>query len=140
MGAQMASQLESVCFLSHDPHKISRFWAEILSWDLVESTATLHPREGNGFRLRFLASDEPKTVKNQMHFDLASTSLADQQSTVAKAIELGARHIDVGQGADDPHVVLADPEGNEFCVLEPDNGFIRGCGFLGCLTCDGSQA
>jgi predicted enzyme related to lactoylglutathione lyase len=58
---------------------------------------------------------------------------------VARALELGGRHIDVGQRPDEGHVVLADPEGNEFCVIEPGNDFLAECGFLGALACDGSQ-
>ena len=69
-----------------------------------------------------------------MHFDLTSTSLEDQQQTVARALELGARHIDVGQLPEEAHVVLADPEGNEFCVIEPGNNFLAGCGFIGALV------
>jgi catechol 2,3-dioxygenase-like lactoylglutathione lyase family enzyme len=75
-----------------------------------------------------------------MHFDLTSTSLEGQQETVARALELGGRHIDVGQRPEEGHVVLADPEGNEFCVIEPGNKFLAGCGFVGALSCDGSQA
>ena len=74
-----------------------------------------------------------------MHFDLTSTSLEDQQETVARALGLGARHIDVGQRPEEEHVVLADPEGNEFCVIEPGNSFLADCGFIGALSCDGSQ-
>ena len=58
---------------------------------------------------------------------------------MARALELGARHADVGQSPDEPHVVLADPEGNEFCVIEPGNGFLADCGFVGAVACDGSQ-
>jgi catechol 2,3-dioxygenase-like lactoylglutathione lyase family enzyme len=58
---------------------------------------------------------------------------------VAKALDLGARHLDVGQTPEDGHVVLADPEGNEFCVIEPDNKFLAGCGSIGALNADGSQ-
>jgi hypothetical protein len=54
-----------------------------------------------------------------MHFGLTSTSPAEQQQTVAKSLGLGARHIDVGQRPEEGQVVLADPEGNEFCVLAP---------------------
>ena len=74
-----------------------------------------------------------------MHFDLTSTSLEDQQQTVARSLGLGARHIDVGQRPEEGHVVLADPEGNEFCVIEPGNSFLADCGFFGALACDGSQ-
>jgi len=70
---------------------------------------------------------------------LTSTSLHNQQETVARALELGARHLDVGQGPDALHVVLADPEGNEFCVIEPGNNFLAGCGFIGAVASDGSQ-
>jgi hypothetical protein len=74
-----------------------------------------------------------------MHFDLTSTSLDDQQQTVARSLGLGARHIDVGQRPEEGHVVLADPEGNEFCVIGPGNSFLADCGFIGALACDGSQ-
>jgi murein DD-endopeptidase MepM/ murein hydrolase activator NlpD len=74
-----------------------------------------------------------------MHFDLTSTSPEDQQQTVARALGLGARHIDIGQRPEEGHLVLADPEGNEFCVIEPGNNFLADCGFIGALACDGSQ-
>ena len=59
---------------------------------------------------------------------------------MARAVGLGARHIDVGQTAEDGQVVLADPEDNEFCVIEPGNSFLADCGPIGALSCDGSQA
>jgi hypothetical protein len=74
-----------------------------------------------------------------MHFHLTSTSLEHQQRTVARSLGLGARHIDVGQRPEEGHVVLADPEGNEFCVIEPGNNWLSGCGFFGELARDGSQ-
>jgi hypothetical protein len=74
-----------------------------------------------------------------MHFDLTSTALEDQEQTVARSLGLGARHIDVGQRPEEGHVVLADPEGNEVCVIEPGNDFLADCGFIGALACDGSQ-
>ena len=77
-------------------------------------------------------------MQNRMHFDLTSNSVEDQQQTVARALALGARHIDVGQRPEEGHVVLADPEGNEFCVIEPGNNFLADCGFIGALACDGS--
>ena len=59
-----------------------------------------------------------RTGKNRIHLDLASTSAAHQAELVSRAADLGARPVDIGQG-DVPWVVMADPEGNEFCVLEP---------------------
>jgi hypothetical protein len=58
---------------------------------------------------------------------------------VARSLGLGAEHIDVGPRPEDGHVVLADPERNEFCVIEPGNSFLADCGFIGALACDGSQ-
>ena len=74
-----------------------------------------------------------------MHFDLTSASLEEQEQTVARALGLGARHIDVGQLPEEEHVVLADPEGNEFCVIEAGNNFLADCGFIGAVSSDGSQ-
>ena len=61
---------------------------------------------------------EPKTGKNRVHLDLASSSAADQAATVRRLLGLGATRADIGQG-DVPWVVLADPEGGEFCILTP---------------------
>ena len=66
-------------------------------------------------------------------------SMNDQRDLVARLVELGARHIDVGQGPDDAHVVLADPDGNELCVIAPGNNFLAGCGRLGAINCDGTK-
>ncbi|MGH3712031.1 MAG: VOC family protein [Micromonosporaceae bacterium] len=75
----------------------------------------LLPSDDTGFRIRLLPTQAQKTGQNQMHFDLTSTSLEDQQRTVARALGLGAQHIDVGQRPEAGHVVLTDPEGNESC-------------------------
>ena len=98
------------------------------------------PSDDTGFRIRFLPTREQKAGPNQMHLDLTSTSPEEQQETVSRALGLGARHLDVGQLPEEEHVVLADPEGNEFCVIEAGNRFLADCGFIGALSCDGSQA
>ena len=99
----------------------------------------LLPGDDAGFRLRFLPAREQKAGQNHWHFHLASASLEDQQQTVARSLRFGARHIDIGQRPEEGHVVLADPEGNEFCVIEPGNKYLAGCGFLAELTCAGSR-
>jgi hypothetical protein len=58
---------------------------------------------------------------------------------VETALRLGARHLDVGQRPEEGHVVLADPEGNAYCVIEPGNAYLAGCGFLGELACEGTR-
>ena len=138
----MTSQLFALCFDASEPLRLARFWAGVLGWQMADDphdSIVLRPSDDTGFQLRFLSSQEQKTGQNRMHFDLTSTSLEDQQQTVARALRLGARHIDVGQRPEEGHAVLADPEGNEFCVIEPGNNFLADCGFIGALACDGSQ-
>jgi hypothetical protein len=108
--------------------------------DDAQDDIALLPSDDTGFRIRFLPTRQQKAGQNQMHFDLTSTSLEDQQQTVARALRLGARHIDIGQRPEEGHVVLADPEGNEFCVIEPGNSFLADCGFIGALAGEGTQA
>ena len=140
---RMSVELFALAFKANNPRGLAGFWAGVLGWDLVDDEPpeahALLPSDDTGFRLRFQASPVPKIGQNRMHFDLTSTSLRGQQETVARALELGARHIDVGQRPEEGHVVLADPEGNEFCVIEPGNRFLADCGFIGALACDGSQ-
>lgn len=95
----------------------------------------------DGFELGLLIQrvPEPKVGKNPIHLDLSTTSRQDQQSYVQQLLALGAHRVDVGQTGGDKHVVLADPEGNEFCVLEPGNSFVDYKCRLGSITCDGSR-
>ncbi|TXS49690.1 VOC family protein [Streptomyces sp. OR43] len=138
----MTSQLFAICFNATRPPDLARFWSGVLGWELAtepdDGVAILSP-DPAGFRIRFLAGQEPKTGQNRAHFDLTSASAEDQQQTVDRALELGGKHIDVGQTPEDGHVVLADPDGNEFCVIEPGNNFLAGTGVIGALACDGTQ-
>ncbi|MFF8190473.1 VOC family protein [Streptomyces bobili] len=138
----MTSYLHALTFDANDPSRLARFWAGFLDWETTHDAyggIALLPNDDTGFRMRFLPTQEHKTGPNQTHFDLTSQSLEDQRQIVAKALELGARHIDIGQLPEEGHVVLADPEGNEFCVIAPGNNFLADCGFIGALACDGSQ-
>ena len=138
----MTCQLLALCFDANDPPRLARFWAGVLGWEMADDPpdgTALLPSDDTGFGIRFLPTQEQKAGPNRMHFHLTSTSLADQQQTVARSLGLGARHLDVGQRPEEGHIVLADPEGNEFCVIEPGNKFLADCGFFGELACDGSQ-
>lgn len=138
----MVVQLLALCIDANAPSRLASFWAGVLGWSLTTDRdgPALLPDDDTGFRIRFLERAEPKTGPNQMHLDLTSASLEDQQETVERSLRLGARHIDVGQRPEEGHIVLADPEGNEFCVIEPGNAFLADCGFIGALASDGSQA
>ncbi|HUN31651.1 MAG TPA: VOC family protein, partial [Trebonia sp.] len=120
----MTCRLLAVCFDANDPLGLARFWCGLLGWAMVGDThegVALVPGDDTGFGFRFLPAQQQMPGPNDRHFHLTSTSLEDQQQTVARSLELGARHIDIGQRPEEGHVVLADPEGNEFCVIEPGN-------------------
>jgi len=136
----MSVQIYALSFDAKDPAGLARFWAGVLGRDLGADGTSVLPDNDLGFILRFLPSDVEKHWRNQIHFDLPSQTLEAQQAMVDRALELGAQHLDVGQTPEDEHVVLADPEGNEFCVIEPDNNFLAGTGVIGALSSDGSQA
>jgi catechol 2,3-dioxygenase-like lactoylglutathione lyase family enzyme len=138
---RMSSELLAVTLDAHDVPRLAQFWSGVLGREVVEGVGdALLPGDDTQLGLRFVpCGTEKKVGPNRMHFHLTSTSSADQRQTVTTVLELGARHIDVGQRPEEGHVVLADPEGNEFCVIEPDNAFLAGCGFLGELACDGTR-
>jgi len=122
----MALRLVQVNVKARDDVAIGRFWAEALGWSLsgegpgvtnVEPAGLSYPNPAALF-IDVVAVPDPETLRYRAHLDLASTSAAHQAELVARLLELGATPADVGQG-DVPWTVLADPEGNLFCVLEP---------------------
>lgn len=139
----MSSQWEALVIDANDPERLARFWSALLDREITgtddDGVITLAAADGAGFAIDIEPTRHPKTLPNRMHFDLTSESADAQEATVARALELGASHLDVGQGADAEHVVLQDPEGNEFCVIEPGNRFLAGCGTIGALSCDGTR-
>jgi catechol 2,3-dioxygenase-like lactoylglutathione lyase family enzyme len=136
----MASELLAVTFDSQDPARVAAFWADMLGRDVVETNEGAHlPGDGTQVGLGFARCRTQKVGPNRVHLHLTSTSDADQQHSVDKALGLGARHLDIGQRPEEGHVVLADPDNNEFCVIEANNSFLAGCGFLGELACDGGR-
>ena len=138
----MTSRLVSLCLDANDPRRLARFWAEALRWEVADEADDdigLLPTDGTRFRILFEPVSERKAGQNRIHLDLTTTSLDDQKETVEGLVALGARHIDIGQGPDADHVVLADPEGNEFCILAPGNSFLAGPGRLGAINCDGTR-
>ncbi|MEU8464048.1 VOC family protein [Streptomyces sp. NPDC029003] len=122
----MATRLVQITMKARDDAGLGRFWAQALGWGIDSEGPGVTNLEPLGFAypgpsavcIDIVADPEPKTVKNRVHLDLATTSAAHQAELVARLKELGATLADVGQG-EVPWTVMADPEGNEFCVLEP---------------------
>ncbi|MFJ6071001.1 VOC family protein [Streptomyces sp. NPDC093065] len=139
----MSSRLSAICFHTALPAGLARFWSGVLGWESATGPEggdiEVLPPGGAGYRMRFLPDVVPKTGRNRAHFDLTSTSPEDQRRTVARALQLGGGHIDVGQLPEEGHVVLADPDGNEFCVIPAGNAFLAGTGAVGALACDGTR-
>jgi catechol 2,3-dioxygenase-like lactoylglutathione lyase family enzyme len=136
------AQLIALCFGATDPVGMARFWAGALRWEVGEEAdgdVALIPTDGTRFTLRFVAAPAEKTGQNRQHLDLTTSSLADQAGSADQLVGLGGRHLDIGQTADEGHLVLADPEGNELCLIGPDNGFLADCPRLGAISCDGTQ-
>ncbi|MFF5296467.1 GNAT family N-acetyltransferase [Paractinoplanes globisporus] len=139
-GLVVHSRLVAVSFEASDPGRAARFWAALLGREVVEDAAGALLAGADGqLGLRFVAGRAGQLGANRMHLHLTSADLDDQKRMVAMALELGGRHLDVGQRPEDEHVVLADPAGYEFCVIEPGNAYLAGCGLLGELACDGTR-
>ncbi|GAA0812733.1 VOC family protein [Spirilliplanes yamanashiensis] len=112
----MAVTWEQVVVDAHDPARLARWWAEALGWKVVaEAPDEIEIRRSDDEvpGLVFVPGQDDKTTKNRLHIDLRPD---DQEAEVERLVDMGARHTDVGQH-DVSWVVLADPEGNEFCVL-----------------------
>jgi hypothetical protein len=122
----MALRLVQVNVKARDDAALGRFWAEALGWGVSSEgpgVTNLEPEgfvwpDPAGFYIDVVTVPDPETVKYRAHLELATTSAAHQAELVARLKDLGATPADVGQG-DVPWTVLADPEGNVFCVLEP---------------------
>jgi predicted enzyme related to lactoylglutathione lyase len=138
----MTLRLVQIAVNARDDSAVGRFWAEALGWSISSEEPGVTNVEPAGFAypdpvavcIDVLAVPEPKTVKNRVHIDLATTSAAHQADLVARLQDLGATPADVGQG-DVSWTVLADPEGNEFCVLAPWPGG-RDTGPVAAVTVD----
>jgi len=122
----MPTRLVHLAFDADDVGPLSRFWAAALGWEVVHEDGDEAVVAPAGFEylspgavpIVFVPVPERKTVKDRVHLDLASSSAEHQAELVARLTDLGGKPIDIGQG-DVPWVVMADPEGNELCVLEP---------------------
>ncbi|MEU9509408.1 VOC family protein [Micromonospora sp. NPDC048170] len=123
----MTSKFTELAIDCAEPDRLARFWCAVLGYEVQDEDdgiVTIGPPVAPGSRhhpgpvppaLTFARVPEGKTVKNRLHIDVNPTD-REQDEEVRRLLALGARHAEVGQG-DERWVVLADPEGNEFCVL-----------------------
>ncbi|TXS51073.1 VOC family protein [Streptomyces sp. t39] len=115
----MTVSLYQISVDCHDAPALARFWTRVLDWKVLYEDADEIVIGSDAAALPgicFLTVPEGRTVKNRLHLDLSPD---DQAAEVERILALGATRADVGQGDDATLVVLADPEGNEFCVLRP---------------------
>jgi catechol 2,3-dioxygenase-like lactoylglutathione lyase family enzyme len=133
----MGTRLVNLVVDAATPAASARWWADALGWRVTleqpDEVAVEPPEpDGLGIPLVFVPVADPKTGPNRVHLDLASPSVADQAALVERLTSLGATPADVGQG-EVPWVVLADPDGNELCVLEPRDRY-AGTGSLAAVV------
>ncbi|MGH9215821.1 MAG: VOC family protein [Acidimicrobiales bacterium] len=130
----MPTRLHSVVFDAADPSALARFWATATGWPITyeePDEVVVEPPEDDagtptepGVPLVFVLVDDPKLSKNRVHLDLNSRSADEQREIVERLLAHGAEPADIGQ-IDVRWVVLADPEGNELCVLDPRDDYAR---------------
>ena len=132
----MALDLVNVRFDADDPERLAAFWADALGWEVAghaDDEVRVRSTDGTRFGLRFVATSTPKTTKNPIHLDLLGESPDDQRVVVDRLLGLGARPVDIGQTGDETWTVLADPEGNELCVVRRGE-FLAELGLLNTRT------
>jgi predicted enzyme related to lactoylglutathione lyase len=118
----MVLHIQTVSIDAAEPVVLGGFWSAVLGWthrvdddgDVWVEPGESHPDHGSAAPLLFLRVPDPKSVKNRLHLDLLPD---DQEEEVERVVALGATRPSIGQTGHESWVVLADPEGNEFCIL-----------------------
>jgi predicted enzyme related to lactoylglutathione lyase len=119
----MPVSLHHVVVDAHDLPGLARFWSQVLDWPILserEREVVIGPADDAPIGMCFMPSPDEKVVKNRVHVDLnpgADVSDSAREAEIERIIALGARRVDVGQRGDETWTVLADLEGNEFCVI-----------------------
>jgi predicted enzyme related to lactoylglutathione lyase len=117
----MGSRITEIVIDCNDPEQVAGFWSAALGWSVQTDGADrwmseTGSDEDGSLVLIFQSVPEPKTGKNRVHLDVSPRD-CEQFDEVERLLRLGARRANVGQTGQESWVVLADPEGNEFCVL-----------------------
>jgi predicted enzyme related to lactoylglutathione lyase len=112
---------------AHDLPGLAGFWADALGWQVLserEREIVIGPAIDAPLGICFMPAPDRKVTKNRLHLDL-TTDAADRDAEIQRLLDLGARRVDIGQTGDESWTVLADPEGNEFCVVRPKTSLIN---------------
>jgi hypothetical protein len=121
-GFVMASRISELVLKCQDPEVLARFWCDVLDYVVLGTEPDgleIGPREGFGGpqpTIILSRSDEPRSGRLRLHLDVNATD-RDQDAELERLLAAGAVFADVGQTGEEPWHVLADPEGNEFCLL-----------------------
>jgi predicted enzyme related to lactoylglutathione lyase len=122
----MPLRLHHIVIDTHDLPGLARFWTQALGWRVLserDQEIVIGPEVTAPVGICFMPVTDVKTVKNRVHLDL-TTSAADRDAEIERLLALGARRVDIGQTGQESWTVLADPEGNEFCVVRPKDTLI----------------
>jgi len=124
--ADMPVSLHHIVIDTHDLPTLARFWADVLRWRVLSERpheVVIGPEESAPVGICFMPVEDGKTVKNRVHLDLTCGS-EDREAEIDRILSLGARRVDIGQSGRESWTVLADPEGNEFCVVRPKQALV----------------
>jgi predicted enzyme related to lactoylglutathione lyase len=130
MGAHtdgMPVRLHHIVIDTRDLPGLARFWTQALGWKVLserEREIVIGAADDAPVGICFMPVAGPKTAKNRVHLDL-TTSAADRDEEIERLLALGAQRVDIGQTGAESWTVLADPEGNEFCVIRPKETLTR---------------
>jgi predicted enzyme related to lactoylglutathione lyase len=123
----MPLRLHHIVIDTYDLPRLARFWTQALGWKVLserEREIVIGADENAPVGLCFMPVSDPKTTKNRVHLDL-TTSAGDRDKEIDRLLALGARRVDIGQTGEESWTVLADPEGNELCVIRPKETLTR---------------
>jgi predicted enzyme related to lactoylglutathione lyase len=123
----MPVRLHHIVIDTRDLPMLARFWAQALRWQILserENEIVIGTADTAPVGICFMPVSDPKTVKNRLHLDI-TTSAADRDAEIERLLALGAQRVDIGQTGNESWTVLADPEGNEFCVIKPKETLTR---------------
>jgi predicted enzyme related to lactoylglutathione lyase len=123
----MPVRLHHIVIDAHDLPGLARFWTQALGWKVLsesEREIVIGTDENAPVGMCFMPVTDPKAVKNRVHLDL-TCSVQDRDQEIERLLALGARRAGIGQTGAESWTVLADPEGNEFCVIRPKETLIR---------------